>query len=84
MVYYNAEHLAELEAAAWKDDRHFRLASLDRGAFSYTDLLLHTPSRPLKSGGTPSEAHVHTNDGRNFSITGAVRGTGMPMWTHCL
>ena len=40
-----AGHLAELESSAWKDDRRFRLLVADRGALSFSDLYLNTPSK---------------------------------------
>ncbi len=40
-----AGHLAELETAAWKDDRRFRLLMVDGGALSFSDLYLNTPSK---------------------------------------
>ena len=55
---------------AWKDDRRFRLLSVDAGVLSFTDLFLHTPSKPLTSAGPPSP-HMHLDGGRNISITGA-------------
>jgi len=39
----------ELETGAWKDDRRFRIAAVDGGAMSFTDLYLHTASSPNRS-----------------------------------
>ena len=63
-----AAHLAELETAAWKDDRRFRLLSLDGGDLAFVDLSFHTPSRPR--AGPPAEPVPGT--AANFSITGAA------------
>ena len=38
--------MAELEAAAWKDDRRFRVLALDGAAFSFADLYFHAPGSP--------------------------------------
>ncbi|CAL8465131.1 g4666 [Coccomyxa elongata] len=62
-------HLAELENAAWKDDRRFRVLTFDKGSFSFADFFFHTPSQPLSSSGPPSE-HMHLEEGQNISITG--------------
>ena len=40
-----AGHLAELETAGWKDDRRFRLLTVDRGALSFSDLYFNTPTK---------------------------------------
>ena len=63
-----AGHLAELEATAWKDERRFRLLSLDGGDLAFADLSFHTPSRPR-----PGKAAAEPSPGTaaNFSITGA-------------
>ncbi|RMZ56666.1 hypothetical protein APUTEX25_002755 [Auxenochlorella protothecoides] len=39
-------HLAELETAAWKDDRRFRLLAVDGGLLSFQDLFFHAPGSP--------------------------------------
>ena len=65
----SAGHMAELENAAWKDDRRFRLLSVDGGVLSFVDLFMHTPSKPRSSAGPPSE-HLHEDQGKNISITG--------------
>ncbi len=62
--------MAELENAAWKDDRRFRIMSVDHGVFSFVDLFMHTPSKPRSSAGPPSK-HLHEDEGKNISITGA-------------
>lgn len=62
--------MAELENAAWKDDRRFRIVSVDGGVLSFLDLFMHTPSKPPSSAGPPSP-HMHEDDGKNISITGA-------------
>jgi hypothetical protein len=49
-----ADGLAELETAAWKDDRRFRLLSVDGGVLSFADLFFNTPSRP--ASGRPAAA----------------------------
>lgn len=41
--------MVELETGAWKDDRRFRIAAIDGGAMSFTDLYLHTASSPNMS-----------------------------------
>ena len=47
---FHNSFLAELESAAWKDDRRFRILALDFGAFSFIDLYLHTPDAPRRIG----------------------------------
>ena len=42
-----AAHLAELEAAGWKDDRRFRVLTVDRGTLSFSDLYFNTPTKVL-------------------------------------
>ena len=64
-----AGRMAELENAAWKDDRRFRIMSVDQGVFSFVDLFMHTPSKPRSSAGPPSK-YLHEDDGKNISITG--------------
>ncbi len=65
----SAGHMAELENAAWKDDRRFRLLSIDGGVLSFVDLFMHTPSKPRSSTGSPS-VHLHEDQFKNISITG--------------
>ena len=65
----DAGHMAELENAAWKDDRRFRILSVDKGVLSFVDLFMHTPSKPSSSTGPPSE-HIHEDVGKGISITG--------------
>ena len=75
--------MAELETAAWKDDRRFRLLSLDGRAFSFVDLFFHTPSRPLHfaAGGNPLP-HAHLYQDHNISITGMLRQLPTAGHTH--
>lgn len=42
--------MAELETAAWKDDRRFRIMAEDGGALSFADLFFHTPNSPSRPG----------------------------------
>ena len=42
--------LLEMETAAWKDDRRFRLLTVDNGTFSFTDLMFNTPGKPASKG----------------------------------
>jgi hypothetical protein len=42
--------LADLETAAWKDDRRFRLVGVDGGSLSFLDLFFHTRSAPGMPG----------------------------------
>ena len=70
-IVMHAGHMAELENAAWKDDRRFRVLTFDKGAFSFADFFFHTPSKPKSGSGPPSE-HMHLEEGQNISITGAV------------
>ena len=88
----NAGRMAELESAAWKDDRRFRIMSVDQGVLSFVDLFMHTPSKPRTSAGPPS-AHLHEDEGKNISITGRpptctphlIRGMhGAATWAHLL
>lgn len=46
-----AGYLAELETAAWKDARRFRILAVDNNSLSFADYYLQTPSRPV----TPSQ-----------------------------
>jgi len=59
--------LLELETAAWKDDRRFRLMTVDDGTFSFTDLMFNTPSKPATKGVAPPPAP--TTPG-NITISG--------------
>ena len=59
--------LLELETAAWKDDRRFRLMTVDNGTFSFTDLMFNTPSKPVTKGVAPPPAPT-TPD--NITISG--------------
>ena len=45
--------MLELESAAWKDDRRFRLLTFDNGTFSFTDLMFNTPGKPASRGVSP-------------------------------
>lgn len=59
----------ELETAAWKDARRFRLLAVDSGHLSFTDYYLQTPSRPVspsRAEFTPLQRH---HSGTGFSIT---------------
>jgi len=42
-----------METAAWKDDRRFRLLTVDNGTFSFTDLMFNTPGKPVTKGVAP-------------------------------
>ena len=44
---FSAAHLAELETAGWKDDRRFRVLTVDRGTLSFSDLYFNTPTKVL-------------------------------------
>ncbi|EIE20379.1 Metallo-dependent phosphatase [Coccomyxa subellipsoidea C-169] len=68
----DGEHMAELENAAWKDDRRFRVLTFDKGALAFTDFFFHTPTKPNSSCGPPSE-HMHIEEGHNISITGVAK-----------
>ena len=63
--------MAELENAAWKDDRRFRIVSVDQGVLSFLDLFMHSPSKPRSSAGSPSK-FMHEDEGKNISITGGL------------
>lgn len=39
-------YLTELETAAWKDDRRFRIITVDSGCLSFGDFYFNTPSSP--------------------------------------
>eukprot|EP00889_Picochlorum_renovo_P007462 jgi/Picre1/34492/NNA_001960.t1 len=39
-------YLTELETAAWKDDRRFRIITVDSGCLSFGDFYFNTPSAP--------------------------------------
>ena len=45
-----AGRLLEMETAAWKDDRRFRLLTIDNGTLSFTDLMFNTPGKPVTKG----------------------------------
>lgn len=64
---YAQGRLLELETAAWKDDRRFRLMTVDNGTFSFTDLMFNTPSKPVTKGVAPPPAPT-TPD--NITISG--------------
>lgn len=61
--------MAELESTAWKDDRRFRIITLDAGSFNFADLHFQTPSKPLTPGIHPQGPY--SPSGHNVSITGA-------------
>ena len=46
-----AGHLLELETAAWKDHRRFRVLAVDQGRLAFVDLYYVTPSRRTFAGG---------------------------------
>lgn len=49
-------HMAELETAAWKDDRRFRLLAVDGGALAFLDLMFHTRNAPRMPGRSDAAA----------------------------
>ncbi|PRW58812.1 metallophosphoesterase [Chlorella sorokiniana] len=49
-------HMAELETAAWKDDRRFRVLALDGGALSFVELMFHTRNAPRMPGRSDAPA----------------------------
>ena len=51
-MYETGRQLAELETAAWKDDRRFRILTLDNGTTSFADLFFHSPTKRPSSAGT--------------------------------
>ena len=59
--------LLEMETAAWKDDRRFRLLTVDNGTFSFTDLMFNTPGKPATKGVAPPPPPVNPD---NITITG--------------
>ncbi|KAL3155831.1 hypothetical protein ABBQ32_012842 [Trebouxia sp. C0010 RCD-2024] len=59
--------LLELETAAWKDDRRFRLLTVDNGTFAFTDLMFNTPGKPVTKGVAPPPPSPHPD---NITITG--------------
>ena len=66
---WDAAHLAELEAAAWKDDRRFRLITVDRGVTSFSDLYFNTPTKVKRV--PPAAVPGRTTDGYSVSSLGA-------------
>ena len=67
--YCHAGIMAELESTAWKDDRRFRIITLDAGTFSFADLHFQTPSKPRTPAIHPQGPY--SPSGHNVSITGA-------------
>lgn len=67
---FDAVHLAELEAAAWKDDRRFRLLTVDRGVSSFSDLYFNTPSKVKPE--LPSDVPGRVTDGYSVSSLGVA------------
>ena len=65
-----AGRLLELETAAWKDDRRFRLLTVDNGTFSFTDLMFNTPGKPVTKGVAPPPPSLHPD---NITITGMIQ-----------
>ncbi|KAK9799709.1 hypothetical protein WJX73_001391 [Symbiochloris irregularis] len=70
-IYRTPTHgvFAELETAAWKDARRFRLLAVDSGHLSFADYYLQTPSRPStpsRSSASPLQRH---HNGTSFAIT---------------
>ena len=63
--------LLDLETAAWKNDRRFRILSIDGSRLAFSDLFFHTPNKPLTQAGPPSP-HWHSEAGFNYSITGGM------------
>eukprot|EP00891_Asterochloris_glomerata_P003733 jgi/Astpho2/3733/Aster-04917 len=51
-------YLLELEAAAWKDQRRFRVAAVDQGRLAFADLHLVTPSRPSTQMGNLTAGQI--------------------------
>ena len=70
-------HLAELETAAWKDDRRFRVLALDAGALSFADYYFHTPGSPLRPGREDQGVMQTTGGGWR---EGAVLAAVAPAW----
>ena len=68
-LWGHAGILAELESTAWKDDRRFRIMTVDGGAFSFADLHFQTPSKPRTPGILPYGPY--SPNGHNVSIVGA-------------
>ena len=75
-----AAHLAELEAAAWKDDRRFRVLTVDQGVVSFSDLYFNTPSKVPPPPSAASAASARVVDGYSISSQGACRGAGLEPW----
>lgn len=69
-----------METAAWKDDRRFRLLTVDNGTFSFTDLMFNTPSKPMTKGVARPPPPL-TPD--NITITGMLNTcAGLVMMSH--
>ena len=58
-----------MESAAWKDDRRFRLMTIDNGTFSFTDLMFNTPGKPPSKGVVAPPSPLPPD---NTSITGEL------------
>ena len=71
-------YLAELETAAWKDDRRFRLLAVDRGALSFADLFFHTPDSPLRPRRTDALSIKENGELERGWVGGDGRG-GQPV-----
>lgn len=53
--------LAELETGAWKDDRRFRIASVDNGAFAFIDLYYVSNGTPGRRRRSDAAARARTD-----------------------
>ncbi|EFN57681.1 hypothetical protein CHLNCDRAFT_50941 [Chlorella variabilis] len=64
--------MAEIETAAWKDDRRFRLVAVDGGALTLLDLMFHTRNSPRMPG--RSDAAATQDPGASWQEAYARRG----------
>eukprot|EP00884_Botryococcus_braunii_P004718 jgi/Botrbrau1/14247/Bobra.0381s0008.2 len=66
-------YLADLESAAWKDDRAFRVMTVYNGSFSFSDLFFIASLHPKKGVSTPQKHHYVGN--ASFAVSG-LEGSG--------
>lgn len=62
-----AGYLADLESAAWKDDRAFRLLTVHAGVLSFSDYFFSTSGK-ARPGVARSPSHTVSN--ASFSVSG--------------
>lgn len=66
-VFCIAGYLADLESAAWKDDRAFRLLTVHAGVLSFSDLFFSTSGKARPGVARPQS---HTVGNSSLSVAG--------------